>query len=79
MIEALLGSGYSITRVTDEPLWTTGDIAEKLGVTTERARQLSHRPDFPKPVQQARHYRFWRASDVQAWIARHRPASKEAE
>lgn len=74
-----MGLRYTITRVTEEPLWTTGDIAKKLGITTERARQLSHRPDFPAPVQTVRHFRLWRVTDVEGWIARHRPASEEAE
>ncbi|WP_241840137.1 helix-turn-helix domain-containing protein [Frankia sp. CcI49] len=69
-----MGLGYTIAAVTDESLWTTGDIAKELGVTTERARQLSHRPDFPAPVQTVRHFRLWRPSDVQEWIARRRPA-----
>ncbi|ABW10963.1 conserved hypothetical protein [Parafrankia sp. EAN1pec] len=64
--------------MTDEALWTTGDIAKRLGVTSERARQLSHRPDFPAPVQSVRHFRLWRPSEVQAWIDRHRPSPEEA-
>lgn len=79
MVAAWLGLGYTIARVTEEPLWTTGDIAKRLGITTERARQLSHRTDFPEPVQTVRHFRLWRASEVQGWIARHRPASGGAE
>jgi hypothetical protein len=59
--------------VPDERLWSTGDVARRLGVSTERARQLSHRDDFPAHVQQARHIRLWRAADVEAWIGAHRP------
>jgi hypothetical protein len=48
-------------------------LGVRLGVTSERARQLTHRDDFPKPVVQLRHVRAWKAADVEAWIAEHRP------
>ncbi|WP_239341746.1 AlpA family transcriptional regulator [Frankia sp. CiP3] len=59
--------------MVDEQLWSTGDIAQRLKISTERARQLSHRAGFPAHVQQARHIRLWRAADVEAWISEHRP------
>jgi predicted DNA-binding transcriptional regulator AlpA len=36
-------------------------------------RQLSHRGDFPPPVQQIGALRAWRSSDVEAWIKQNRP------
>ncbi|KJE19343.1 hypothetical protein FF36_06373 [Frankia torreyi] len=58
-------------------LWTTGDIARRLGVTSERARQLTHRPTFPAPRQQAAHIRLWDADDVEQWITAFRPENAE--
>ncbi|WP_322778264.1 DNA-binding protein [Frankia sp. Cas4] len=69
--------GNTITDMSEEQLWTTGDIAARLTITSERARQLTHRPDFPPPVQTVRHIRAWRMADIEAWITRHRP--KQAE
>jgi predicted DNA-binding transcriptional regulator AlpA len=71
----MVGLGNTISRMDDEPLWTTGDIATRLGVSTERARQLTHRDTFPAPVGAARHIRLWRAADIEAWITQHRPGS----
>jgi hypothetical protein len=59
--------------VAEVELWTTGDIADRLGVSTERARQLSHRGDFPEPAGRAKHIRYWRAPDIEQWIKTHRP------
>ncbi|MBL7494854.1 helix-turn-helix domain-containing protein [Frankia sp. CNm7] len=57
----------------DDELWTTGDIAERLGITTERVRQLSHRDGFPAPAGRAKHIRYWRARDIEDWIEKNRP------
>ncbi len=54
-------------------LWTTKDIAERLAVSSERVRQLSHRDDFPKPVGEIGHIRMWSVVDIESWIAEHRP------
>ncbi len=57
----------------DGELMTTGDIAERMGVTRERVRQLSHREDWPAPSRVIGELRAWRRDDVEAWIAQHRP------
>ncbi|WP_445548186.1 MULTISPECIES: helix-turn-helix transcriptional regulator [unclassified Frankia] len=49
-------------------LWTTGDIAQRLGISVQRARLLSRRPDFPDPVQEVPHFSLWRACDVESWL-----------
>lgn len=59
--------------VDDEDVMLSGDIAARLGVTRERARQLSHRADFPAPTKTIGTLRAWRSADVEAWIAEHRP------
>jgi predicted DNA-binding transcriptional regulator AlpA len=54
-------------------LWTTKDIAARLGVSRERARQLSHGDDFPRPAGQVGHIRVWSADAIEEWIKEHRP------
>jgi hypothetical protein len=54
-------------------LWTTAEIAQRLRISVERARQLSRREDFPAPVEHVRYFRLWRASDVEAWLVEGRP------
>ncbi|WP_066065580.1 AlpA family transcriptional regulator [Frankia sp. EI5c] len=49
-------------------LWTTADIARRLAISTERARRLCQRADFPRPVESAPFFDLWRASDVEAWL-----------
>ncbi|WP_256789859.1 sigma factor-like helix-turn-helix DNA-binding protein [Frankia sp. AvcI1] len=57
----------------DEGLMTTGDIAERMGITRERVRQLSHRADWPAPARVIGELRAWRRDDVEEWISTHRP------
>ncbi|KLL10921.1 MULTISPECIES: AlpA family transcriptional regulator [Protofrankia] len=51
-----------------ELLWTTADIARRLGISVEHARRLSHREDFPAPTQHIRYFNLWRATDVESWL-----------
>lgn len=52
------------------PRLDTAGIAALLGVTREHATdRITKRPDFPKPyINVSRRLRFWRASEVQAWL-----------
>ncbi len=52
------------------PRLDTAGIAALLGVTREHATdRITKRPDFPKPyINVSRRLRFWRASDVHAWM-----------
>lgn len=54
------------------PRLDTAGIAALLGVTREHATdRITKRPDFPKPyINVSRRLRFWRASEVQAWMQR---------
>ncbi len=56
-----------------EPLWTTTDIAQRLGVSPAWARRLANSDDFPAPRFRHGLARFWTIDDVEAWIAEHRP------
>ncbi|MCL9758921.1 DNA-binding protein [Frankia sp. AiPa1] len=49
-------------------LWTTADIAHRLTVSAQRARQLCARADFPRPAQSAPYFDLWRAGDVEVWL-----------
>lgn len=52
------------------PRLDTSDIAALLGVTREHVTdRITKRPDFPKPyINVSRRLRFWRTSEVQAWM-----------
>ncbi|ADP84394.1 DNA-binding protein [Pseudofrankia inefficax] len=56
-----------------DDVWTTGDIGRRLGISAERARQLSHRDGFPAPSVAHGKVRLWRPADVEQWIGEHRP------
>jgi hypothetical protein len=43
------------------------EIAERLGVTTSRVRQLEQRPDFPNPALVLAGGRIYRAEDIDAF------------
>lgn len=51
-------------------LYTTGDLADLLGVGRQRAYTLSRRRDFPEPYEEwPDGSMVWRVQDVDAWIA----------
>ncbi|SCG78100.1 hypothetical protein GA0070613_6464 [Micromonospora inositola] len=50
-----------------------GEIAARLGVSRQRARQIIDRPDFPGPYDRLGMGAVWLKRDVEAWIAEHRP------
>lgn len=52
------------------PRLDTAAIAAMLGVTREHVTdRITKRPDFPKPfINVSRRLRYWRASDVLAWM-----------
>jgi predicted DNA-binding transcriptional regulator AlpA len=47
-------------------LVTIGGIAERLGVTRQRADQLSREVGFPRPAHDGG-VRLWRIDEVRAW------------
>lgn len=54
-------------------LMGVAEIAERLGVSKQRAEQLTRTDRFPKPVSTLASGRIWRQRDVERWIAKHRP------
>lgn len=62
-------------RVEDEEMaertMSTGEVARALGVSRQRADQLSRQAGFPKPVSEALTGRRWRPVDVRRWAKAH--------
>jgi len=61
-------------------LYTTGDIADLLGVTRQRALQVvnDRRLNFPEPFDTLPgNIQVWLIEDVDRWMAKHRPALSE--
>lgn len=57
-------------------LWTTGDIADRLGVSRQRANQIANdrREDFPEPFDELPgRVQVWLITEVEEWIRTHRP------
>ena len=46
------------------------ELAEMLGVSRQRARELTERADFPPPIAQLRRGPIWNIPDVEQWAAR---------
>jgi predicted DNA-binding transcriptional regulator AlpA len=49
------------------------EIAERLGVTRQRAYQITSRRDFPEPIAHLAMGQVWETKDVEAWIRVRRP------
>lgn len=61
-------------------LYTSGDIADLLGVTRQRALQIvnDRRQDFPEPFDTLPGgVQVWLITEVDAWMAVHRPPIDE--
>lgn len=61
-----------------QELVTGGEIARRLGVSRERVRQLTRRPDFPQPLGRLGAANVWTWEVVNEWRqADHRPPPVE--
>jgi len=49
------------------------EIAQRLGISKTYARELSQRRSFPAGTKLSQGW-VWTTADVEAWIAKHRPA-----
>ena len=56
------------TDAMDQKLVGIHEIAAALGVTRQRADQLSRREDFPKPVVDLQMGRIWNTKDIRKWM-----------
>ncbi|WP_261562746.1 helix-turn-helix transcriptional regulator [Frankia tisae] len=59
----------------EQAFLSTGDLAIRLGVTRQRARQITKAPDFPPPAARAtrRGIPLWRGEDIERWVSERRP------
>ncbi|GIF06355.1 helix-turn-helix transcriptional regulator [Actinoplanes siamensis] len=57
---------------TRRRLYTTGDIADRLGVSRQRAYVLANRHGFPEPFDDLPGGSVWLVEDVEAWIRANR-------
>ena len=55
-------------------LMGTVEIRQRLGVSKSRVYQIANSKGFPEPVAHVSGVTIWLAKDVEAWIARNRPA-----
>nr|WP_030436162.1 hypothetical protein [Actinoplanes subtropicus] len=53
----------------------THEIRIRLGISRQRAHQITTAPSFPKPVAKLSRGKIWRADEVEAWIRQHRPST----
>ena len=59
-------------------LWTTGDIADRLGVGRQRAYVLTRTRGFPEPYDEwPGGLAVWEVETVEAWIAESRYADPD--
>lgn len=49
------------------------ELADRLGVSKQRAYALVQRADFPEPADILSTGRVWAKTDVETWIKKHRP------
>lgn len=63
----------------DEPTVRLGGAAKILGVTRQRAYELSKRDEFPAPLREDDISRIWRRVDVEAYAAARKPATTGEE
>lgn len=57
-------------------LMGTTEIGQMLGVSKQRADQLTQVKGFPKPAAELAQGRVWRRRDVERWAEKNRPAER---
>ena len=57
-----------------EELVSLGEIRRRLGISRQRADQLSRRAGWPAPYAKLSIGRVWLSDDIEDWIKRNRPA-----
>lgn len=54
-------------------LYGTSEIADRLGVTRQRAYAITRAKGFPEPYEELIMGSVWRVEDVEKWIEDNRP------
>lgn len=73
---AIARSGRTVlpcTNVAAPKIMGLSEVAQRLGISKSYARELSRQKGFPDGTRLTAGT-FWSAADVEAWIARNRPA-----
>jgi prophage regulatory protein len=55
-------------------LMSLGEVRRRLGISRQRADQLSRRAGWPAPYARLSIGRVWLTKDIEDWIKRNRPA-----
>lgn len=55
----------------------TGEVRAMLGVSKQRAYQITRSKSFPDPVANLIQGPVWRRADVEGWIREHRPRQRD--
>lgn len=63
--------------MSSKHLYGTSEIADRLGVTRQRAHVISRQKGFPEPYDVLTMGSVWRIEDVEAWIRENRHAVAE--
>lgn len=69
----------TVATVDPDRLMGHAEIRLRLGVGETRVRQITGRPDFPRPVKRLIMGQIWDGDQVEAWIAAHRKAPDDDE
>jgi prophage regulatory protein len=56
-----------------QDLMGVSELADRLGVSRQRAQQLTRGENFPQPLARLHQGPVWRTADVNRWIHEHRP------
>ena len=59
--------------MTDQPVMGQHELAERLGVSKQRAWQIVRGSNFPKPYATLSSGPIWKTTQVERWIEKHRP------
>lgn len=59
--------------MTKGRLYGTSEIADRLGVTRQRAHVITRQKGFPEPYEELVMGSVWRVEDVEEWITKNRP------
>jgi prophage regulatory protein len=69
-----------VDAVDPDRLMGAYEIRVRLGDLSEtRGRQITMRPDFPRPVKVLAMGQIWDGAQVEAWIAEHRTVKDDDE
>jgi hypothetical protein len=66
-----------VIKVSKGRLYGTSEIADRLGVTRQRAHVITRQKGFPEPYEELIMGSVWLREDVEQWIKANRPELAE--